>query len=342
MHRHVGRYDPKAKLRKGRRGLLIMIGVVAFLVVGAAVTRASRGGEQGAFPVSKGSNPSSRKFGGNAAAAAAAASRDPSPNSPRIALIIPFMGSHFPPYFPLFAWSAAGSASLVDFLIFHAGQLPPSVTLAAPDNVKFIDLKDAAGFAAVHARVATVLANGNPSRKDVGKLKKILTEQFRKPHIRLNPRPSGTPGSNRDLEDLWWSMTAGEGGGAAQVTTARVANVLASASDGVISSFFSSEHQSHHSKPPLLLVDLQGPSPGLSTNLIARYMEELSNCEQLFMLGQLAALGYKLNVLPGGFSLVEGGVKRKASGVCAAHDDSQQIARDAKVVIATTSDAFWG
>ena len=130
-------------------------------------------------------------------------------------------------------------------------------------------------------------------------------------------------------------MTAGEG------STARVANVLASASDDVVSSFFSSDHEVHHFRPPLLLVDLQGPSSGLSTNLVARYVEELSNCEPLFMLGQLAALGYRLNVLPGGFSLVEGGGKRKATGGCAVEGDSQQIARDAKVVIATTSDAFW-
>ena len=101
------------------------------------------------------------------------------------------MGSHFPPYFPLFSWSAAGSASLVDFLIFHTGQLPPSVTLAAPDNVKFIDLKDAAGFVDVHARVATVLADGTRSKQDVENLKKILTAQFQKhPYTLVEYKPA--------------------------------------------------------------------------------------------------------------------------------------------------------
>ena len=57
------------------------------------------------------------------------------------------------------------------------------------------------------------------------------------------------------------------------------------------------------------------------------------------MLEQLAALGYRLNVLPGGFSLSQ----HRLLGECAVREDGgvAQIEKDAKVIVATTADAFW-
>ena len=126
MHRE--RYDPKAKARRrGRRGLSI---ICLFLLVLVILTATRRTIAPPALlnPLASTQIPTKNQQ---------------SPRGSRIALIIPFMGSNFPPYFPIFSWSAAGSSSLVDFLIFHTGALPSSVTLSAPDNVKFIDLKDA-------------------------------------------------------------------------------------------------------------------------------------------------------------------------------------------------------
>ena len=67
----------------------------------------------------------------------------------RIAIIIPYLssnGPYLPPYMGIFLQSAAGSKDLVDFLIFHNGQLRPSLDdstidgIFIPSNVKFINL----------------------------------------------------------------------------------------------------------------------------------------------------------------------------------------------------------
>jgi len=69
-------------------------------------------------------------------------------HSHRMAIIIPYLppsdgaSPTFPSYFDLFAMSAAGSASHIDFLIFHCfipPQLLPDVS-TLPSNVKLIDL----------------------------------------------------------------------------------------------------------------------------------------------------------------------------------------------------------
>lgn len=69
-------------------------------------------------------------------------------NNHRMAIVIPYLppsdgaSPTFPAYFNLFAMSAAGSASHIDFLIFHCfipPQLLPDVT-TLPSNVKLIDL----------------------------------------------------------------------------------------------------------------------------------------------------------------------------------------------------------
>ena len=65
-------------------------------------------------------------------------------NQPRIAIIIPYIGKYLPPYYPLFAKTASGSSSLVDFLIFHNGieaQYLPPYSSDDYSNIKLIDLK---------------------------------------------------------------------------------------------------------------------------------------------------------------------------------------------------------
>lgn len=65
---------------------------------------------------------------------------------PRIAILIPFIGESLPTYFPLFAHTAAGSASLIDFFIIHSGipsHLLPSLNEQKQyPNVKLIDLQN--------------------------------------------------------------------------------------------------------------------------------------------------------------------------------------------------------
>jgi hypothetical protein len=61
----------------------------------------------------------------------------------RIAIIIPFVGDGpevIPPYLELFCSAAAGSASLVDFLLIHNGVLDGYRGDACPPNVHFISL----------------------------------------------------------------------------------------------------------------------------------------------------------------------------------------------------------
>ncbi|GMH63520.1 hypothetical protein TL16_g03733 [Triparma laevis f. inornata] len=111
----------------------------------------------------------------------------------RIAIIIPYLGESLPPYFPLFAWSAAGSAGLVDFFVFHAGSVDRTSEMNSPDNVKFIDLKSAEGFADLHVKVAEPPegeGKGDGESYDK-KLKKILTEQFTKhPYTLVEFKPA--------------------------------------------------------------------------------------------------------------------------------------------------------
>ena len=97
---------------------------------------------------------------------------------------------------------------------------------------------------------------------------------------KIEPRP-GTqrgslgrtlPGSLGQLEDLWWAMTSGVG--VYDFSSSKVVEVMTSVSNDLISSFFGSSYDLS-ARAPLLLVDLQGPSPGLSTNLVTRYVEEV-------------------------------------------------------------------
>jgi hypothetical protein len=74
----------------------------------------------------------------------------------RLAIIIPFIGEGpeaVPPYLELFCIAAAGSASLVDFLLIHSGVLDGYYGAICPDNVKFISLSTMEDFSRYLIRV---------------------------------------------------------------------------------------------------------------------------------------------------------------------------------------------
>ena len=82
----------------------------------------------------------------------------------RIAIIIPYLSTSsqmLPPYFPIFLQTAKGSESIIDFLIFHNGQLSPFIDekestiqgFDIPDNTKFIDLTSMDKFTGYFLRV---------------------------------------------------------------------------------------------------------------------------------------------------------------------------------------------
>lgn len=85
-------------------------------------------------------------------------------NAPRIAILIPFLSTNsdgLPSYVPLFLRSAQGSSSLIDFLIFHNGEMnryfnedeTKIQNIPIPSNVIFIDLKSTRSMARLLSRV---------------------------------------------------------------------------------------------------------------------------------------------------------------------------------------------
>ena len=86
-------------------------------------------------------------------------SKDPSEDH-RLAIIIPFIGQgqdSIPSYLELFCQTAAGSAGLVDFLIFHDGIFGPSTQMegrfSCPENVIFHSLESIEEFSRTLIRV---------------------------------------------------------------------------------------------------------------------------------------------------------------------------------------------
>ncbi len=74
----------------------------------------------------------------------------------RLAIVIPFVGEDpeaVPPYLELFCSAAAGSASLVDFLLIHSGVLDGYHGDNCPDNVRFISLSTIDDFSKYLVRV---------------------------------------------------------------------------------------------------------------------------------------------------------------------------------------------
>ncbi len=85
-------------------------------------------------------------------------------SSNRIAIIIPYLSPSseiLPPYFPIFLQTAEGSKSIIDFLIFHNGQLSPFIDekkskiqgFNYSENTIFIDLTSMENFTKYFLRV---------------------------------------------------------------------------------------------------------------------------------------------------------------------------------------------
>ena len=109
----------------------------------------------------------------------------------RIAILIPFLSSDaeiFPPYASIFLRTVQGSASLVDFFIFHNGELTPLMdeeksTIADvpfPSNVKFIDLGSMTNFVSYFLRVVDARPRKELSLDKIKKLHTYLAELFTK------------------------------------------------------------------------------------------------------------------------------------------------------------------
>ena len=129
-------------------------------------------------------------------------------NKHRMAIVIPYLppsdgaSPTFPPYFDLFAMSAAGSASHIDFLIFHCfippELLPDSSTL--PSNVKLIDLntdnilsskQNQCGLAELFTRVTDQRQAENLMETPLNKLIPTLSTQIiYYPYILVEYKPA--------------------------------------------------------------------------------------------------------------------------------------------------------
>ncbi|KAL7555315.1 hypothetical protein ACHAWF_018977 [Thalassiosira exigua] len=124
----------------------------------------------------------------------------------RLAVIIPYLppsdgAPTFPPYFDLFASSAAGSASRVDFLIFHCF-VPPSLQPddeTLPSNVKLIDLterngnggRDECGLARLFARVTDLRQKEGSMRTPLETLVSRLSHRISDvPYILVEYKPA--------------------------------------------------------------------------------------------------------------------------------------------------------
>jgi len=114
----------------------------------------------------------------------------------KVAIIIPYIGPHLPPYFPLFLQSALRQTT-VDFLIFHTTLTTNIPPVPANSNVKFINLgalTDASLFANLHARVAlydSANARTSISAAHATELTRLLTAQFSKhPYTLVEYKPA--------------------------------------------------------------------------------------------------------------------------------------------------------
>jgi len=123
----------------------------------------------------------------------------------RLAIIIPYLppndGGTFPPYFDLFAQSAAGSSQDVDYLIFHCfipQSLLPNVD-SLPTNVKLIDLneptngssKNQCGLAKLFTRVTDERQSNNELVVPISTLITKLSHQIiNLPYILVEYKPA--------------------------------------------------------------------------------------------------------------------------------------------------------
>ena len=151
------------------------------------------------------------KFNPYSFASASPNNNKSSNNKHRLAIIIPYLppndGGTFPPYFDLFAQSAAGSSKDVDYLIFHCfipSSLLPNVD-TLPDNVKLIDLneptndesnsdgssKNQCGFAKLFTRVTDERQSNNELAVPISTLINKLSHQIiNLPYILVEYKPA--------------------------------------------------------------------------------------------------------------------------------------------------------
>ena len=115
----------------------------------------------------------------------------------RIAILIPYL-SHspqvLPTYFPIFLRTARGSEQIIDFLIFHNGQLSPLIDerlstiqdFDIPPNVKFIDL--GSEFVAYFMRVVDERMK---NVDDTDRLQNIISRVLRvNPYVLVEFKPA--------------------------------------------------------------------------------------------------------------------------------------------------------
>jgi hypothetical protein len=124
----------------------------------------------------------------------------------RLAIVIPYLAPEagaptFPPYFELFAMSAAGSAQDIDYLIFHCF-IPPNLLPDEndlPSNVKLIDLntkddKDEGSgcdMAKLFTRVTDERQKHNQMKMPLNKLQSMLSRQIiHLPYILVEYKPA--------------------------------------------------------------------------------------------------------------------------------------------------------
>lgn len=99
----------------------------------------------------------------------------------RIAIVIPFVGEGpeaIPSYLELFCTAAAGSASLVDFLLIHNGVLDGYHGDQCPSNVKFISLLNMEDFSRQLVRVVDQKADDSIAVGSRDMLAKILAKHI--------------------------------------------------------------------------------------------------------------------------------------------------------------------
>ena len=122
------------------------------------------------------------------------------PKTPRIAILLPFLSSDaliFPPHAAIFLQTAGGSASLVDFIILHNGELTPLMStrngrsyiadVPIPPNVLFISLNSMSEFTCYFLRII------DPSilRKDYKQLQKRMMQLLTKyPYLLVEFKPA--------------------------------------------------------------------------------------------------------------------------------------------------------
>ena len=119
----------------------------------------------------------------------------------RIAIIIPFISSStsslLPPYFSIFLQTIGGSAPIIDFLIFHNGQLSEFIDekestiqgFEYPQNVKFISLGSMEQFATYFVQIVDRRLKGRQQEQD--KLVKILSGVMeRSPYLMVEFKPA--------------------------------------------------------------------------------------------------------------------------------------------------------